>query len=100
MQIPGVDFTESFSPVASDTTICITIKITLCKEKYGWIIKMIYIETAFLNAELTDEKEFEDHCFDFGLELEEDKDSDENIKVELPANRYDLFCVEGLALAF
>lgn len=46
------------------------------------------------------DQEFEDHCFDFGLELEEDKESEENIKVELPANRYDLFCVEGLALAF
>ena len=32
--------------------------------------------------------------------MEEDKDSEERIKVELPANRYDLFCVEGLALAF
>ncbi len=46
------------------------------------------------------DKEFGDICFDFGLEVEEDKDNlEENIKVELPANRYDLFCVEGLALA-
>ena len=46
------------------------------------------------------DSDFENYCFDFGLELEEDKDSEENIKVELPANRYDLFCVEGLATAF
>lgn len=52
-----------------------------------------------LQKELSDQ-EFDDHCFDFGLELEEDKDNEENIKVELPANRYDLFCVEGLAIAF
>ncbi len=47
------------------------------------------------------DKEFEDLCFDYGLEVEEDKEnSEENIKVELPANRYDLFCVEGIAQAF
>ena len=45
-------------------------------------------------------KEFEDLCFDYGLELEEDGDSTETVKVELPANRYDLLSVEGLALAF
>lgn len=53
-----------------------------------------------LGQKLTD-KEFEDHCFDFGLEVEEDKENSEtNIKVELPANRYDLLSVEGLANAF
>lgn len=52
-----------------------------------------------LGKELTD-KQFEDICFDYGLEVEEDKEKEENIKVELPANRYDLFCVEGLALSF
>jgi len=32
--------------------------------------------------------------------MEEDKENPEvNVRVELPANRYDLFCVEGLALA-
>lgn len=44
--------------------------------------------------------EFEDLCFDYGLEYEEDGDSTETVKVELPANRYDLLSVEGLALAF
>lgn len=44
-------------------------------------------------------KEFDDLCFDYGLELEEDNDVEENVKVELPANRYDLLSVEGLALA-
>lgn len=52
-----------------------------------------------LGKELTDQ-EFDDFCFDYGLEVEEDKECEENIKVELPANRYDLLCVEGLALAF
>ena len=45
-------------------------------------------------------EEFEELCFDYGLELEEDGDSTETVKVELPANRYDLLSVEGLAIAF
>lgn len=45
-------------------------------------------------------KELEELCFDYGLELEEDGDSTETMKVELPANRYDLLSVEGLAIAF
>lgn len=44
-------------------------------------------------------QEFEDIAFDYGLEAEEDKDNASNVKVELPANRYDLLCVEGLALS-
>lgn len=52
-----------------------------------------------LGKTLTDE-EFDELCFEYGLEVEEDKDCEEKIKVELPANRYDLLCVEGLALAF
>lgn len=43
--------------------------------------------------------QFEELCFDFGLEAEEDHDTPGHIKVELPANRYDLFCAEGLSLA-
>ena len=45
-------------------------------------------------------EELEELCFDYGLELEEDGDSTETVKVELPANRYDLLSVEGLAIAF
>lgn len=52
-----------------------------------------------LGKTLSDE-EFENLCFDYGLEVEEDKEVETNIKVELPANRYDLLCVEGLANAF
>lgn len=63
------------------------------------------------------EKEFDELCFDFGLELDEvtseaqmiskeqgdefsEGASDEVIyKIEVPANRYDLLCAEGLARA-
>lgn len=65
-----------------------------------------------------DDKEFEDLCFRFGIELDditteraiiqkekhiEDKGptEDEEViyKIEVPANRYDLLCLEGLAQA-
>lgn len=45
--------------------------------------------------------EFDELCFEFGLEL--DDVAEENgvvmYKIEVPANRYDLLCVEGLAQA-
>mmetsp|Transcript_206 Transcript_206/g.214 ORF Transcript_206/g.214 Transcript_206/m.214 type:complete len:115 (-) Transcript_206:1589-1933(-) len=64
------------------------------------------------------EDEFEDLCFDFGVELEHGTaeemqmnrvDGDGNTldiskeyvyKIEVAANRYDLLCVEGIARAF
>lgn len=52
-----------------------------------------------LGKSLSD-KELDEFCFDYGLEAEEDKDCPEKLRVELPANRYDLLCVEGLAIAF
>ncbi|PRQ16427.1 putative phenylalanine--tRNA ligase [Rosa chinensis] len=64
------------------------------------------------------EKEFEDECFRFGIELddvttekaiirkekhldEEEGDEDEEViyKIDIPANRYDLLCLEGLSQA-
>ncbi|KAF2405248.1 phenylalanyl-tRNA synthetase beta chain [Trichodelitschia bisporula] len=54
-------------------------------------------------------KEFDELCFEFGIELDEDTtDSDRPIvngvqeppqlKIEIPANRYDMLCFEGIAL--
>ena len=68
-----------------------------------------------IGKEFTDE-EFEDLCFEFGIELDEvtsEKQLFENeqqksgshlsnevlYKIEVAANRYDLLCLEGLALA-
>lgn len=53
--------------------------------------------------------EFEDLCFEFGIELDEDTENDERpvvngvqeppqLKIEIPANRYDMLCFEGIAL--
>lgn len=50
MQIPGVDFIERFSPVASDTTTRIIIALTLYHE--GWSIESIDIEATFLKGDV------------------------------------------------
>ncbi|KAI0382742.1 phenylalanyl-tRNA synthetase beta chain [Hypomontagnella monticulosa] len=53
--------------------------------------------------------EFEDLCFEFGIELDEDTENEERpivdgvqeppqLKIEIPANRYDMLCFEGIAL--
>jgi len=52
-QIPGVDFTQSFSPVATETTVRVTIAVQLYySERKGWICEVVDIEAAFLNADL------------------------------------------------
>ncbi|CDR97427.1 phenylalanyl-tRNA synthetase, beta subunit family protein, putative [Babesia bigemina] len=46
--------------------------------------------------------ELEELCFSFGVEYEEcllDENGVEVIKIEIPANRYDLLCLEGLVTA-
>ena len=51
-QIPGVDFTETFSPVAGDTTI----RTVLATAMYlGWSCEAIDVEAAFLNADLDED---------------------------------------------
>ncbi|GAA5846986.1 hypothetical protein JCM5353_008622 [Sporobolomyces roseus] len=52
-------------------------------------------------------KEFDELLFEYGLELDEDTTTDPNhpanephqLKIEVPANRYDLLCIEGIARA-
>lgn len=52
-------------------------------------------------------KDFDELLFEYGLELDEDTTSDPNhpasephqLKIEVPANRYDLLCLEGIARA-
>jgi len=52
------------------------------------------------------EKEFDQLCFDYGLELDEvvtekaEGEAEKTVyKIDIPANRYDLLCVEGLSRA-
>ncbi|KAI9679768.1 MAG: phenylalanine--tRNA ligase subunit beta [Caeruleum heppii] len=53
--------------------------------------------------------EFDELCFEFGIELDEDtsnfdrpivngKQEPAQLKIEIPANRYDMLCFEGIAL--
>ncbi|KAL8867487.1 MAG: hypothetical protein Q9174_005634 [Haloplaca sp. 1 TL-2023] len=54
-------------------------------------------------------EEFDELCFDFGIELDEDTSQNERpivngkqepaqLKIEIPANRYDMLCFEGISL--
>ncbi|CAF3269906.1 unnamed protein product [Rotaria socialis] len=51
------------------------------------------------------DKEFDQLCFDYGLELDdiepipESNGEDVEYKIEIPANRYDILCLEGLSRA-
>lgn len=50
-------------------------------------------------------EEFDELCFEFGIELDEDTTEEcqngerPQLKIEIPANRYDMLCIEGIAQA-
>ena len=50
MQIPGVDYTQSFSPVGNDTSVRIIIGLALYNDE--WIIEVIDVEAAFLEGDM------------------------------------------------
>src|SRR5690349_18000911 len=50
MQVPGIDFTESFSPVTSNTTTRIIVTMTLFNDR--WVCQSIDIEAAFLEGDV------------------------------------------------
>jgi phenylalanyl-tRNA synthetase beta chain len=53
-----------------------------------------------LGKEYTRE-EFDELCFEFGIELDDDTTGIEEpaqLKIEIPANRYDMLCFEGIAM--
>jgi phenylalanyl-tRNA synthetase beta chain len=70
----------------------------------------IAVDKAELYKELGREyttQEFDELCFDFGIELDEDTSESTNpedqklppqLKIEIPANRYDMLCFEGIAM--
>lgn len=51
-QIPGVDYSESFSPVANETSTCLALLLTLFNQDKGWECDVIDIEAAFLEGEI------------------------------------------------
>lgn len=48
-EVPGVDYTETFAPVAQDTTTRLTLGVALMKD---WITESVDIEAAFTNADM------------------------------------------------
>jgi hypothetical protein len=71
VQIPGVDFTESFAPVATDATVRILFAIALY---YAFDLEVIDVEAAFLEADLDEQIfiEWPDGVVEFGFEDESD----------------------------
>jgi hypothetical protein len=69
-QIPGVDFTESFSPVATDTTTRIIFAFVLFYR--NWICEIVDVEAAFLNADLEEDLyiEYPEGVVELGFETE------------------------------
>ena len=55
MQVPGVDFTEKFIPVANDTSTRIIILLTLYYKNQGWECEVFDVEAAFLEPYLDNE---------------------------------------------
>ena len=51
-QIPGVNYTENFSPVVNDVTLRVALIISLKKR---WIRRTLDVETAFLEVDLEEE---------------------------------------------
>ncbi len=66
-QVPGVDYTEVFSPVSNDVTFRIML---LCAIRYGWTSLLMDVETAFLLGKLEEEIYME--CPE-GMESKEDE---------------------------
>jgi Reverse transcriptase (RNA-dependent DNA polymerase) len=79
MQIPGVDYSESFAPVASDTSIRVIIEMFLyyhhIYKKSNCYSDMFDVEAAFLNADLDNQVfiEWPQGMFNLGFITEEDK---------------------------
>ena len=48
-KVPEVDFKESFSPVASDTSTSILIQLALYYEDDGWIAELCDVEASFIH---------------------------------------------------
>lgn len=51
-QTPGIDFTETFSPVIKQSTICVILSLTV---SYNWDIRQVDVNNAFLNGVFTED---------------------------------------------
>lgn len=87
MMIPGVDFTESFSPVATDASLRTQIAINLKNYNKGWRTRSCDVEAAFLEATMDVEMFIEPHpaMVACGFMTEEDR---ENSAIQLVKSMY------------
>ena len=77
LQVLGVDFTENFSPVATDTSTRIIIGLTLYfSEDYEWICEAFDVEAAFLEPYLDVEMyiEWPEGIVELGFITKEEKE--------------------------
>jgi hypothetical protein len=77
LQIPGVDYTESFAPVATDTTIRLLLAIALYETEEDWTVECLDIEAAFLEGDIDEPIyiEFPDGMDDLGFVTTEEMQS-------------------------
>ena len=61
MMVPGVDFTERFSPVATDASLKTQVAINLKKYKDGWRTESCDVEAAFLEPSMDNPMYIEPH---------------------------------------
>ena len=61
MMVPGVDFTERFSPVATDESLKLQIAVTLFYTGTGWTMENCDIEAAFLESDMENDLYIEPH---------------------------------------
>ncbi|MFM8621801.1 MAG: reverse transcriptase domain-containing protein, partial [Holophagaceae bacterium] len=55
VQVPGIDFNQTHSPVVPDVAVRILLAIELFYARYGWATEMLDVEAAFLEAELEED---------------------------------------------
>ena len=61
MMVPGVDFTERFSPVATDASLKTQVAINLKKYRDGWRTESCDVEAAFLEPSMDSPMYIEPH---------------------------------------
>ena len=77
VQIPGLDFTDSFAPVATDASMRMIFALSLYKwdksEEIRWVCEIIDVEAAFLEGDMEEQIyiEWPDGVLDFGFETQE-----------------------------
>ena len=75
--IPGVDYTEKFSPVTTDTSTRVMLGLTMYYRDIGWVCEMFDVEAAFLESDVETEcyVEWPEGIVDLGFMTQEEADT-------------------------